>query len=252
VKNALEVIVTSANQHKETLVTDFILKLNNIAKVYQRGGQSVRVLNAINLEVTWGDYLALMGPSGSGKTTLLNIIGGLDCPSSGSVSVDGTDIAELSDRSLAAWRTSNIGFVFQQYNLIPVLTALENVELPLLLFKMRKDERRRRALAALALVGLTERSHHLPRQLSGGEEQRTSIARALVTDPKLIIADEPTGNLDAAAAAGVLDLLGRLNGELRKTIVMVTHDPDAGRRAKRLVRLYKGDLNADHATAEVA
>jgi len=233
-------------------VTDVILKIKNVAKVYKRGGQSVHVLNAINLEVPRGDYVALMGPSGSGKTTLLNIIGGLDSPTSGSVTVDGTDIAELADRGLAAWRTSNIGFVFQQYNLIPVLTALENVELPLLLFKMRKDERRRRALAALELVGLAERAHHLPRQLSGGEEQRTSIARALVTDPKLIIADEPTGNLDAAAAANVLDLLERLNGELHKTIVMVTHDPHAGRRAKHLVHLYKGDLNGDQATTEVA
>jgi putative ABC transport system ATP-binding protein len=233
-------------------VTDFILEIKNVAKVYQRGGQSVRVLNAVNLDVSRGDYVALMGPSGSGKTTLLNIIGGLDSPSSGSITVGGTNIAELADRDLAAWRTSNIGFVFQQYNLIPVLTALENVELPLLLFKMRKDERRRRALAALELVGLAERAHHLPRQLSGGEEQRTSIARALVTDPKLVIADEPTGNLDAAAATNVLDLLARLNGELQKTIVMVTHDPRAGRRAKRLVRLYKGDLTADHAASEVA
>lgn len=233
-------------------MTDMILKIENVAKVYERGRQSVRVLNAINLDVSRGDYVALMGPSGSGKTTLLNIIGGLDSPSSGSVTVNGTNIAELGDRGLAAWRTSNIGFVFQQYNLIPVLTALENVELPLLLFKMRKVERRRRALAALELVGLADRAHHLPRQLSGGEEQRTSIARALVTDPKIIIADEPTGNLDAAAAANVLDLLERLNGELQKTIVMVTHDPSAGQRAKRLVRLYKGDLNAGQATAEIA
>ncbi len=219
-----------------------ILKVQNVAKQYERGGQSVRVLDAISLEVPTGDYVALMGPSGSGKTTLLNIIGGLDSPSSGSVLVDGTDIAGLDDRGLAAWRTANIGFVFQQYNLIPVLTALENVELPLLLFRMRKPERRRRALAALELVGLGARAGHFPRQLSGGEEQRTSIARALVTDPKLIIADEPTGNLDAVAAANVLDLLERLNRELHKTILMVTHDPGAARRARRVARLHKGEL----------
>jgi putative ABC transport system ATP-binding protein len=231
---------------------DVILKIRNVAKLYERAGQSISVLNAINLDVQRGDYVALMGPSGSGKTTLLNIIGGLDSPTSGSVTVDGTDIAELDDRGLAAWRTSNIGFVFQQYNLIPVLTALENVELPLLLFRMRKEERRRRALAALELVGLGERTHHFPRQLSGGEEQRTSIARALVTDPKLIIADEPTGNLDAVAAANVLDLLERLNRDLKKTILMVTHDPGAGRRAKRLARLYKGDLQPDSRTEATA
>ena len=229
---------------------DNILQVRNVAKLYERGGQSVRVLNAINLEVPRSDYVALMGPSGSGKTTLLNIIGGLDSPTSGSVTVDGTDIAELDDRGLAAWRTSNIGFVFQQYNLIPVLTAFENVELPLLLFRMRKAERRRRAMTALELVGLAGRAHHFPRQMSGGEEQRTSIARALVTDPKIIIADEPTGNLDAVAATNVLDLLARLNKELHKTILMVTHDPGAGRRAKRLARLYKGDLSSDE-SAEV-
>lgn len=224
---------------------DVILQVRNVAKLYERGGQSVKVLNAINLEVQRGDYVALMGPSGSGKTTLLNIIGGLDSPTSGSVVVNGTNIAGLSDRALAAWRTSNIGFVFQHYNLIPVLTAFENVELPLLLFRMSKQERRRRSLAALDLVGLSARADHFPRQMSGGEEQRTSIARALVTDPKLVIADEPTGNLDAASAANVLDLLERLNQELGKTILMVTHDPAAGRRAKRQARLYKGDLASD-------
>ncbi|MFA5262954.1 MAG: ABC transporter ATP-binding protein [Opitutaceae bacterium] len=231
---------------------EVILQIRNVAKFYERGGQSVRVLNAINLDIPRGDYVALMGPSGSGKTTLLNIIGGLDSPTSGSVVVEGTNIAELDDRGLAAWRTSNIGFVFQQYNLIPVLTAFENVELPLLLFRMRKEERRKRALAALELVGLAERAHHFPRQLSGGEEQRASIARALVTDPKLIIADEPTGNLDAVAAANVLDLLERLNRDLKKTILMVTHDPSAGRRAKRLARLYKGDLSSDQNTEATA
>ena len=228
-----------------------ILQVCDVAKVYQRGGQNVRVLNSVSLDVPRGDFVALMGPSGSGKTTLLNIIGGLDSPTSGSVIVDGTNIAELSDRGLAAWRSSNIGFVFQQYNLIPVLTALENVEIPLLLFRMKKAERRRRALAALELVGLSERAQHLPRQMSGGEEQRTSIARALVTDPKLIIADEPTGNLDAVAAANVLELLERLNRDMKKTILMVTHDPAAAQRANRLARLYKGDLSSDR-NSEVA
>ncbi len=230
-------------------MSDVILQVRDVAKTYQRAGQPVRVLNAINLEVPRGDYLALMGPSGSGKTTLLNIIGGLDTPTSGSVTVDGTDIAALDDRGLASWRTANVGFVFQQYNLIPVLTALENVELPLLLFRMGKEERRRRALAALELVGLSARAHHHPRQMSGGEEQRTSIARALVTDPKLLIADEPTGNLDAVAAQNVLDLLEQLNRSLHKTIVMVTHDPGAARRARRIVNLHKGDLRS-HASAE--
>ena len=228
-----------------------ILQVCDVAKVYQRGGQNVSVLNSISLDVARGDFVALMGPSGSGKTTLLNIIGGLDSPTSGSVIVDGTNIAELSDQGLAAWRSSNIGFVFQQYNLIPVLTALENVEIPLLLFRMKKAERRRRALAALELVGLSERAQHLPRQMSGGEEQRTSIARALVTDPKLIIADEPTGNLDAVAAANVLELLERLNRDMKKTILMVTHDATAARRANRLARLYKGDLSPDR-NSEVA
>jgi putative ABC transport system ATP-binding protein len=231
---------------------DVILRVQDVAKQYQRAGQSVRVLDAISLEVPRGDYVALMGPSGSGKTTLLNIIGGLDSPNSGRVLVDGTDVSELDDRGLAAWRAANIGFVFQQYNLIPVLTAVENVELPLLLFRMSRQERRNRALAALDLVGLSARVHHLPRQMSGGEEQRTSIARAVVTDPKLIIADEPTGNLDAVAAANVLDLLERLNRELHKTILMVTHDPGAARRARRLTRLHKGSLLSDSSAEAIA
>lgn len=231
---------------------DMILRVENVAKQYERGGQSVRVLDAISMEVPRGDYVALMGPSGSGKTTLLNIIGGLDSPSSGRVLVDGTDVSDLDDRGLAAWRSANIGFVFQQYNLIPVLTAVENVELPLLLFRMSRRERRERALAALDLVGLSARTHHLPRQMSGGEEQRTSIARALVTDPRLIIADEPTGNLDALAAANVLDLLERLNRELHKTILMVTHDPGAARRARRLTRLHKGSMLSDSIAEAIA
>ncbi|MEW6366220.1 MAG: ABC transporter ATP-binding protein [Acidobacteriota bacterium] len=223
-------------------MSDNLLSVKQLSKTYRRGDHEVSVLTNINLELDAGDYVSLMGPSGSGKTTLLNIVGGIDGPSSGSVVVAGTDIADLDDNGLAAWRTANVGFVFQQYNLLPVLTAVENVELPLLLFEMAKEERRRRALAALEVVGLQHRAHHYPRQLSGGEEQRTAVARAFVTDPKLIIADEPTGNLDAAAAGNILDLLDTLNREFHKTILMVTHDSGAAARAKRLVRLNKGEL----------
>ncbi len=221
---------------------DSLLSVRQVTKTYKRADLEVHVLRDISLEVAAGDYVSLMGPSGSGKTTLLNIIGGIDSPTSGRVLMEATDIAGLDDADLAAWRTANVGFVFQQYNLLPVLTAVENVELPLLLFDMAKDERRRRALDALAIVGLGDRADHYPRQMSGGEEQRTAVARALVTDPKLLIADEPTGNLDAVAAVNVLDLLQTLNEEFRKTIVMVTHDPGAAKRAKRIVHLNKGVL----------
>jgi putative ABC transport system ATP-binding protein len=221
---------------------DSLLSVQHVSKTYRRGEQEVSVLRGINLDLAAGDYVSLMGPSGSGKTTLLNIVAGIDSPSAGRVIVAGTDIAELDDAELAAWRTSNVGLVFQQYNLLPVLTALENVELPLLLFDMKKEERRRRSLDALGIVGLGQRAHHYPRQMSGGEEQRTAVARALVTDPALVIADEPTGNLDAEAAGNVLDLLDLLNAELGKTILMVTHDPAAARRAKQLVHLKKGVL----------
>jgi len=221
---------------------DSLLSVQGVSKTYRRGGQEVCVLSGIDLELAAGDYVSLMGPSGSGKTTLLNIVAGIDSPSDGRVMVAGTDIAGLADAELATWRTGNVGLVFQQYNLLPVLTALENVELPLLLFEMKKDERRRRSLDALSVVGLSHRAHHYPRQMSGGEEQRTAVARALVTDPRLIIADEPTGNLDASAASNVLDLLQLLNSDLGKTILMVTHDPAAAGRAKRLVHLNKGVL----------
>jgi putative ABC transport system ATP-binding protein len=217
-----------------------LLNVKGVSKIYARGGQDVGVLKDIDLELAPGDFVALMGPSGSGKTTLLNIVGGLDSPSTGQVLVDGTDIARLDDKGLSAWRNSSVGFVFQQFNLLPVLSAVENVELPLLLFDMPKSERRRRALTALKIVGLDHRADHYPGQMSGGEEQRTAVARALVTDPKLIIADEPTGNLDSVAAKNVLDLLKTLNAEFGKTILMVTHDPSAGASAKRLVRLNKG------------
>ncbi len=223
-------------------MTATLLELRDVSKSYRQGDHEVRVLSGIDLDLANEDYVSLMGPSGSGKTTLLNIVGGIDSPTSGRVLMEGTDIAGLGDADLATWRTSHVGFVFQQFNLLPVLTAVENVELPLLLFDMPKEERRRRANAALDIVGLKHRASHYPRQMSGGEEQRTAVARALVTDPKLIIADEPTGNLDAAAARNVLDLLQTLNGEFRKTILMVTHDPNAASRAKRLVHLNKGEL----------
>ncbi len=219
-----------------------LLAVREVSKTYKRGTLEVEVLSGIDLDLEAGEFVSLMGPSGSGKTTLLNIVGGLDSPTSGQVLVDGNDIAQLDDDALASWRTSNVGFVFQQFNLLPVLTAVENVELPLLLFEMTKAERRRRALDALEVVGLKQRAGHYPRQLSGGEEQRTAIARALVTDPRLIIADEPTGSLDAVAAANVLDLLETHNGRFHKTILMVTHDAAAAGRARRLVRLNKGAL----------
>jgi putative ABC transport system ATP-binding protein len=221
---------------------DSLLTVRDVSKTYRRGDLEVEVLSSIDLDLDSGDFVSLMGPSGSGKSTLLNIVGGLDTPTSGHVLMDGIDIAELDDAELSSWRTSNVGFVFQQFNLLPVLTAAENVELPLLLFDMTKAERRRRALDALEIVGLRQRASHYPRQLSGGEEQRTAVARALVTDPRLIIADEPTGSLDAAAAGNVLDLLETLNGRFAKTILMVTHDADAAARAKRVVRLSKGAL----------
>ncbi|MBI5086672.1 MAG: ABC transporter ATP-binding protein [Acidobacteria bacterium] len=224
-----------------------ILTVRNVDKTYRRGVHEVKVLEKVNFHLSQGEFVSLMGPSGSGKTTLLNIVGGLDSPSAGSVIMDGTDIATLGDGDLSSWRNANIGFVFQQYNLIQVLTAYENVEMPLMLFNLSKDERRRRVLTALQIVGLKERANHFPRQMSGGEEQRTAIARALVTDPKLIIADEPTGNLDAAAAANVLDLLQALNAEFKKTILMVTHDPEAALRAHRQMRLHKGALVLDPA-----
>lgn len=219
-----------------------LLSVRGVTKTYRRAEQEVSVLDGIDLDLEAGDYISLMGPSGSGKTTLLNIVAGIDSPTDGQVIVAGTDIARLGDAELAAWRTTHVGLVFQQYNLLPVLTAVENVELPLLLFDLDKRERRRRALDALEVVGLGHRAHHHPRQMSGGEEQRTAVARALVTDPRLIVADEPTGNLDAASAGNVLDLLRLLNAELGKTILMVTHDPAAAARAKRLVRLNKGAL----------
>jgi putative ABC transport system ATP-binding protein len=217
--------------------------VRNVVKVYRRDAEEVRVLDGLSLDITDGDFVALMGPSGSGKTTLLNLIGGVDQPNSGDVDVAGTNIARMGGAALARWRASSIGYIFQLYNLIPVLTALENVELPLLLVRMSGAERRKRATTALQLVGLGDRLKHYPRQLSGGQEQRVAIARAIVSDPKVLLADEPTGDLDRKSAEEVLTLLERLNREYKKTIVMVTHDPHAAERARRRYHLDKGVLS---------
>jgi putative ABC transport system ATP-binding protein len=220
------------------------VKVRNVCKVYQRDQQLIPVLDGLSLEIADGDFVALMGPSGSGKTTLLNLIGGIDQPTSGDIVVGGTNIATLKGPKLAKWRSRNIGFIFQLYNLIPVLTALQNVELPLLLVKMSGRERKERAKTALTLVGLGDRIGHFPRQLSGGQEQRVAIARALVSDPAVLLADEPTGDLDRKSGEEVLDLLDRLNREFKKTIVMVTHDPHAAERAHRIAQLDKGVLSS--------
>ncbi len=219
-----------------------LVTVRELHKVFQRGGQRIDVLQGVNLDIPAGDFLALMGPSGSGKTTLLNLIGGLDTPSEGSISVAGDRIDKLSGGKLSAWRARHVGFVFQLYNLLPVLTASRNVELPLLLTKLSKGERRKRVEVALSVVGLADRMHHYPRQLSGGQQQRVGIARAIVTDPTLLLCDEPTGDLDRKAGDEVLDLLQALNREQGKTIVMVTHDPHAAARAKRTLHLEKGVL----------
>jgi putative ABC transport system ATP-binding protein len=219
-----------------------MVDVRNVRKVYRRDSQEIPVLDGINLSVREGDFVALMGPSGSGKTTLLNLIAGIDRPTSGQVVVAGTDVAQLSESALASWRSHNVGFIFQFYNLIPVLNATENVELPLLLTHLSKKERRERALTALKVVGLAERAGHYPRQLSGGQEQRVAIARAIVTDPKVLVADEPTGDLDAKSAEEILQLMEVLNRDHKKTIVMVTHDPRAADRAHLQHHLEKGVL----------
>jgi putative ABC transport system ATP-binding protein len=225
-------------------MTTAIVYVNGLTKSYSRGGETLKVLDGLNLAMDEGDFIALMGPSGSGKTTLLNLVGGLDHPDHGDITVAGDSIGEMSGAELAHWRARTVGFVFQGFNLIPVLTALENVELPLKLTKLSRKERREHAEYALQLVGLSERMHHRPSQLSGGQEQRVAIARAVVTDPKLILADEPTGDLDRTSAGQVLDLLGKLNTELKKTILMVTHDPHAAERARTIVHLDKGQLGS--------
>jgi len=219
-----------------------LVEIRRLTKYYARGDQLIPVLVDINFDVRLGDYLALMGPSGSGKSTLLNLIAGIDKPSGGTIKVAGVDIVRLSDADLADWRAANVGFVFQFYNLMPVLTAFENVELPLLLTPLSRKERRERVGVALSLVDLADRADHYPNELSGGQEQRVAIARALITDPALIVADEPTGDLDRLTAEEILALLERLNRELGKTILMVTHDPKAAEKAHRIVHLEKGVL----------
>jgi len=219
-----------------------MIKLSGIDKTYYRGDEAVKVLDQLTLDIPAGSFEALMGPSGSGKSTLLNLIAGLDRPSGGSIEIAGQRIDQLSESQLAQWRADNVGFIFQSYNLLPVLTAVENVELPLLLTTVPARERRRRAETALRIVGLSERMHHYPRQLSGGQEQRVAIARAIVNDPKLLVCDEPTGDLDRHSADEVLRLLETLNKEMHKTIVMVTHDPVAAERAGIVRRLEKGAL----------
>jgi putative ABC transport system ATP-binding protein len=219
-----------------------MVDVKQVRKVYRRDSQEIPVLDGIDLQVPEGDFVALMGPSGSGKTTLLNLVAGIDRPTSGQVIVAGTDVAQLSESALAQWRSHNVGFIFQFYNLIPVLSATENVELPLLLTRLSRKERRERALTALKVVGLADRARHYPRQLSGGQEQRVAIARAIVTDPKVLVADEPTGDLDAKSAHEILDLMGSLNKDFKKTIVMVTHDPRAAERAHVQRHLEKGVL----------
>jgi putative ABC transport system ATP-binding protein len=221
---------------------DPMVDVRDVRKVYHRDAEEITVLDGMSLQVPSGEFVALMGPSGSGKTTLLNLIAGIDRPTSGEVIVAGTDVARLSESELARWRSANIGFIFQFYNLIPVLTARENVELPLLLTRLSKAQRRERALTALKVVGLADRSSHYPRQLSGGQEQRVAIARAIVGDPSVLVADEPTGDLDAKSAEDILALLESLNRDFSKTIVMVTHDPRAAQRAHVQHHLEKGVL----------
>ena len=227
---------------------DALVRVMDVDKVFRRGSEEIHVLDGLSLEVPRGEFLALMGPSGSGKSTLLNLIGGLDRPSKGVVAIGGDRIDSMSDRELAAWRARHVGLVFQFYNLLPVLTAERNVELPLLLTPLSKGERRKHVETALKVVGLSHRARHYPRQLSGGEQQRTGIARAIVTDPTLLLCDEPTGDLDRKSGDEILSLLQALNKEQGKTIIMVTHDPHASARATRTVYLNKGQLSGDKPT----
>jgi putative ABC transport system ATP-binding protein len=219
-----------------------LIQVQDLSKSYRRDSLEIPVLRNIDLEIVEGEFIAFMGPSGSGKTTLLNLIAGIDKPTSGRILIAGIDITDLNETELAVWRSRNIGFIFQFYNLIPVLTALENVELPLILTPLSKKERRAHAETALDVVGLADRMHHYPRQLSGGQEQRVAIARAIATDPAILVADEPTGDLDKISAEEVLNLIERLNRELNKTILMVTHDPRAAERARIIRQLEKGEL----------
>jgi putative ABC transport system ATP-binding protein len=224
-----------------------IVGIRDLVKEYRRGAEVVRVLDGLSLDIATGDFVALMGPSGSGKSTLLNLIGGLDRPTSGTLEVEGLRVDRLGDGALGRWRADHVGFIFQMYNLLPVLSAERNVELPLLLSDLTREERARRVAAALRLVGLSDRAKHRPRELSGGQEQRVGIARAIVTDPTLLLCDEPTGDLDRKSGDEILDLLQALNREQGKTIIMVTHDPHAAERAHRTVHLDKGTLREDAA-----
>jgi putative ABC transport system ATP-binding protein len=217
-----------------------LIVLRNIAKTYRRGEESISIFSDLNLTIPSGDFVAMMGPSGSGKTTLLNLLGGLDRPTSGTILFDGAPIEKLSESQLSAWRAANIGFIFQFYNLMPTMSAARNVELPLLLTSLSASERKKRVKTALEVVGLDNRAGHKPKELSGGQQQRVAIARAIVADPKLILADEPTGDLDRTTAAEILEMLQLLNRELGKTIVMVTHDPAAAKYARRELHLDKG------------
>lgn len=223
-------------------MTGTIVEIRHLAKSYRRGGQIVPVLNDLSFDIAEGEFIALMGPSGSGKSTLLNLIAGIDKPDRGELRVSGLDISRLSEADLADWRASHIGFIFQFYNLMPVLSAFENIELPLLLTRLSRRQRRERVELALDMVGLTDRMDHYPSELSGGQQQRVAIARAIISDPLLIVADEPTGDLDRVSAADILDLLDRLNRELGKTIVMVTHDQRAAEHARIVRHLDKGEL----------
>ncbi|HTL71713.1 MAG TPA: ABC transporter ATP-binding protein [bacterium] len=225
------------------MAAENIVTIRNLSKIYQQGDIDVTALNSISLDIASAEFLALMGPSGSGKSTLLHIIAGVDRPTSGECRVQDVDVTRLNESQLADWRNQNVGFIFQTFNLIPVLTAAENVELPLLLTQLSRSQRRKQVATALELVGLSDRAHHLPRQLSGGQEQRVAIARALVTDPKLIVADEPTGNLDSHSAHEILTVMQSLRKDAGKTVIMVTHDPKAAAFGTRQIHLEKGELS---------
>lgn len=220
-----------------------LVQIRDLAKNYRRGAETVHVFEGVNLDIHEGEYLALMGPSGSGKSTLLNVLAGLDKPDRGKVVVDGKDVTAMSSRQLAAWRSTHIGFIFQFYNLLPVLTAAQNVELPLLLTNLGKKQRREHVMHALDVVGLSDRTEHFPKQLSGGQQQRVGIARAIVSDPTIILGDEPTGDLDSVSGDEILTLLERLNREFKKTILLVTHDAHAAERAQAIMRMDKGVLS---------
>ena len=232
------------------MAAEAIVRVSEVHKFFRRGGEQIDVLNGLNLGVATGEFLGLMGPSGSGKTTLLNLIAGLDTPSQGDIWVGGERVSRMTEGQLARWRTRHIGFIFQFYHLLPVLTAYENVELPLLLLPMTAAQRKQQVMTALELVGLSDRLKHRPGQLSGGQQQRVGIARAIVTDPTLIVADEPTGDLDARSAEEILHLMALLQKDLKKTIIMVTHDPRAAKRAQRILHLEKGKLVTDGAPSD--